>query len=399
LSEHLLATPEPAAIARTTLQEVGQLIRITAAWVLLLDGETEELVSIAAAGPSLTLKDNVGTNNFVAASLARNEAEICNDMPGSQIFKDPHSRRISLLCAPLKTEQRVLGVILLMGEPPINFTARDLKLLNTVALQAGPAIEMARLYQIAHVQGRMERELQMAYEVQASLIPAESPSIPEEGWEFAGRWRPARELSGDYYDFIPLGQGTYGLVIADVADKGMPSALFMVNTRSALRTAVDQANSPAAAISGANRLVSQEATDGLFVTLIYGQLNSRSGSLTYVNAGHNPALHYHANNGTLTNLPRTGMPLGILPGANYTQQDIQIQSGDTIILYTDGVTEAMNLVNEEFGMERLRAVIFDHYSDSAEAMATAIETAVNQFTNSAPPFDDFTLMIIRRQSH
>jgi serine phosphatase RsbU (regulator of sigma subunit) len=329
--------------------------------------------------------------------MARNEAEICNDIPGSQIFKDPHSRRIALLCAPLKTEQRVLGVILLMGELPISFTARDLKLLNTVALQAGPAIEIARLYQIALVQGRMERELQMAYEVQASLIPAESPSIPEEGWEFAGRWRPARELSGDYYDFIPLGQDSYGLVIADVADKGMPSALFMVNTRSAVRTAVDQANSPAAAISGANRLLSQEATDGLFVTLIYGHLNSRSGNLTYVNAGHNPALHYHADNETLTDLPRTGMPLGILITAGYTQQETQVLPGDTIILYTDGVTEAMNLADEEFGKDRLRAVILQHPHAPAEALATFIETAVNQFTASAPPFDDFTLMIIHRQ--
>ena len=397
-SEHLLATPEPAAIASTTLQEVGRLIRFTAAWVLLLDNDTQELGSIAGTDPSLTLKEDIGRDAFIAASLARYEAEIYNDVHDSQIFKDAHSRRIALLCAPLKTEQRALGVILLMGDPPINFTARHLKLLNTVALQAGPAIEMARLYQIALVQGRMERELQMAFEVQASLIPAESPSIPEEGWEFAGRWRPARELSGDYYDFIPLRQNTYGLVIADVADKGMPSALFMVNTRSAVRTAVHQADSPAAAISGANRLVSQEATDGLFVTLIYGQLNSRSGSLTYVNAGHNPALHYHGDNGTLTLLPRTGMPLGILATAGYTQQEIQIQPGDTIILYTDGVTEAMNLADEEFGLERLRAVILDHPSGSAEALAMAIETAVDQFAPSSPPFDDFTLMIIRRRS-
>jgi len=398
LSEHLLTKPDPETIANTTLQETDYLIRYTAAWVLLLDDETQEFRSIAAGGAPLDLNRSVGQNDFVAAVFARNEAEICNDGTGSQIVSNLQSERIALLCAPIKTEQRVLGVILLVGVPPISFAARDLKLLNTVALQAGPAIEIARLYQIAVIQGRMERELQMAYEVQASLIPAELPSIPEQEWGFAGRWRPARELSGDYYDFIPLGENTYGLVIADVADKGMPSALFMVNTRSAVRTAVDQISSTAAAISSANRLVSREAADGLFVTLFYGQLNSQTGSLTYVNAGHNPALHYHADSGTLTELSRTGMALGIVEDNDYTQKEILIQPGDALILYTDGVTEAINSANEEFGMGRLHNVILDHRSAPAEALATAIEAAVDKFTNSAPPFDDFTLMIVRRES-
>ena len=398
LSDHLLATPEPETIARTTLQEIGLLVNKKAAWVMLLDEETQESHTIAANGAAPVLKNSIAKNEFIAGILARNEAEICNAVPGSEIFSDhPQVQQYALLCAPLKTEQRALGLILLMRESPGSFTARDLKLLNSVALQAGPAIEMARLYKIAIIQGRMERELQMASEVQASLIPAQAPSISTPGWDFAGRWRPARELSGDYYDFIPLGEHKYGLVIADVADKGMSSALFMVNTRSAVRTAVDQTDSPIAAIATANKLVAREATDGLFVTLIYGELDTQTGSLIYVNAGHNPALHYHAADDGLSELPLSGIPLGILSANDYTQREIQIGRGDTLILYTDGVTEAMNVDFGEFGIERLRAVLLDNKNNSAGKMADAIESAVDQFTGSAPVFDDFTLMIVRRQ--
>jgi sigma-B regulation protein RsbU (phosphoserine phosphatase) len=396
LSEHLLSTPDPQAIAATTLSEAARLIQVSAAWLLLLDEDSAGLNLIATAGGPWSLDDCIGQEDLVVHVLATREAEIRNRVPTPNLPADYQTKKLALICAPLKTEQRVLGVILLAGAPPTFYTAHDLKLLNTVALQAAPAIEMARLYQIAHIQGRMERELQLAYDVQASLIPAELPSSPAAGWDFAGRWRPARELSGDYYDVIPEGGESLGLVIGDVADKGMPSALFMVHARSAVRAAVDQAGSPAAAISRANRLVAQESTDGLFVTLWYGRLNTLKGDLTYVNAGHNPPLLYQAASDKMSSLDRTGMPLGIISGASFAQSHVQLQPGDFVVLYTDGVTEAMDSEQAEFGMDRLLAVVSDNNNASAEELATAIETAVDEFTSSALPFDDFTLLIARR---
>jgi serine phosphatase RsbU (regulator of sigma subunit) len=396
LSEHLLSTPDPQAIAATTLQEAGRLIQTSAAWLLLLDEESGGLNMVATIDGPFSLDDCIGQEDLVAHVLASREGEIRNHVSAHRFPGDHQFTNLALICAPLKTEQRILGVILLGGAPPISYTAHDLKLLNTVALQAAPAIEMARLYQIAHIQGRMERELQLAYDVQASLIPAESPSSPAAGWEFAGRWRPARELSGDYYDVIPEDDPSLGLVIADVADKGMPSALFMVHTRSAVRAAVDHTCAPAEAIARANRLVAQESTDGLFVTLWYGRLNTQTGELTYVNAGHNPPIQYHAASGEWTLLSRTGIPLGILPGSPYTQEQTRLQPGDFVILYTDGVTESLNSDKTEFGLERLLGVIKQNHAASAEQLATAIETAVNRFATASRPSDDFTLLIARR---
>jgi sigma-B regulation protein RsbU (phosphoserine phosphatase) len=176
----------------------------------------------------------------------------------------------------------------------------------------------------------------------------------------------------------------------------MPSALFMVHTRSAVRTAVAHTRTPAAAIYQANQLVVQESTNGLFVTLMYGRLDTRTGQLIYVNAGHNPALHYQAASGQLIELTRTGLPLGILEETPYEQQTSQIQPGDFVVFYTDGVTEAMNETQEEFGLAQLMAVLTAQPTATAEAVALAVDTAVNQFVGATSPHDDFTLLIVKR---
>jgi len=362
---------------------------------VVLDESSNIQEIIGNSGVPLQLHNEAnGNDDLVAKVIGSREAEIRNEVAAHKIFQGGRFEKYALACAPLKTEQRVLGVILLAGLQPITYEAHHLKLLNTVALQAGPAIEMARLYQVAIEKGRMERELQLAYQVQASLIPEKIPEL--NSWEFAGRWRPARELSGDYYDFIYEENDHLGLVIGDVADKGLPSALFMVFTRSAVRTAVVQTTSPAEAIFQANRLVSRESTNGLFVTLMYARLIWQSGLLTYVNAGHNPALHYQKQSGQLTELKLTGLPLGIIDETPYEQRQIQIEPGDFIVFYTDGVTEAMNETNEEFGMDRLVKAIRSSVDLPAEDMANAIEAAVHDFTGIAPAFDDFTLLILRR---
>jgi len=395
LSERLISSPEPGTIAMMALEEATRLISATAGWVIVSDESSKDQKIIGNAGAPLILNQKAsGSDDLVAKVLAGREAEIRNDVAAHKLFQGGRFEKYALACAPLKTEQRVLGVMLLAGLQPITYEAHHLKLLNTVALQAGPAIEMARLYQVAIEKGRMERELQLGYQVQASLIPKKIPKL--ERWEFSGRWRPARELSGDYYDFIYEENDHLGLVIGDVADKGLPSALFMVFTRSAVRTAVVQTTSPAEAIYQANRLVEGESTNGLFVTLMYARLIWQSGLLTYVNAGHNPALHYHKQTDRLTELKLTGLPLGIIDKTPYEQRQVQIEPGDFIVFYTDGVTEAMSETNEEFGMERLVGVIRSSVDLPAEEIAVAIESAVRDFTGTAPAFDDFTLMILRR---
>jgi sigma-B regulation protein RsbU (phosphoserine phosphatase) len=301
----------------------------------------------------------------------------------------------SILCAPLKVKDRVTGVLYVDNRLQAGlFTHADLELLTAIAGSAAIAIENARLYLVAVEKGRMDRELEMARKVQTGLIPGGVPQLP--GWDFAARWLPAHEVAGDYYDFIPCGLGRPGLVIADVTDKGMAAALFMAFARSIVRANVCDAPSPSDGLARANRLICADSSKGLFITMFYGLLNSSMGILEYVNAGHNPPLFYQAGQNQLTLLKATGMPLGVEPDTKFGQRSIQLEPGDFILLYTDGVTEAFNAHEMEFGIERLQEAVLGLREASAEGILEGVVEAVKQCTNSAAPSDDITIMVVKR---
>lgn len=300
----------------------------------------------------------------------------------------------SILCVPLKIKEKVSGVIYVDNRIQANiFTEADLDLLNAIASSAAMAVENARLYQVAVEKGRMERELQMAYKVQTSLLPAEIPQVS--GWEFGARWQPAREVAGDYYDFIPCDGGKLGLVIADVTDKGMPAALFMAFTRSIVRANVSHPASPAEGISEANRLICVESHEGLFVTLFFALLDTKTGEVTYVNAGHNPPLFFSAVENRLSPLPSTGIPLGIDSDTPFEQRRIQLNRGDFILFYTDGVTEAIDTHEEEFGMPRLQRFALEHKHHSPTDILSALEREIENFTGSTALYDDTTIVVAK----
>jgi sigma-B regulation protein RsbU (phosphoserine phosphatase) len=296
---------------------------------------------------------------------------------------------------PLKVQDQVTGVIYVDNRLQAGiFTDDDLELLIAIASSAAIAIENARLYQIAVEKGRMERELQMAYKVQSSLIPEVIPQI--EGWEFAASWHPAREVSGDYYDFIVGQDGQLSLVIADVTDKGMPAALFMALTRSIVRASMDQANAPAEGITRANRLICADSTSSMPVTLFFGQLEPATGGLTYVNAGHNPPIYFNAAKDQFIDLARTGMFLGFDDDADFEQATIMLAPGDFIVSYTDGVPDTINANKETFGMERFQAIIHADRNAAAAELLTAIEDSIQEFIGSTAPYDDLTILITKR---
>jgi sigma-B regulation protein RsbU (phosphoserine phosphatase) len=278
------------------------------------------------------------------------------------------------------------------------FSQGDLELLSTIASSAAIAIENARLYQVAVERGRLERELQMAREVQASLLPHETPQIP--GWEFAARWQPAREVAGDYYDFFSLEGGRLGLLIADVSGKGMPAALFMALTRSTVRASVGYTPSPAEGIALANRLICADSTGGTFVTLFYALLDPATGEMSYVNAGHNPPLlcrgSAHIESAQLAELTRTGMALGVVADTSFEQHTVQLEHGDCVLLYTDGVTEAMDAQEQVFGDERLRRVLLAQRHAPVADVIGALEGALQGYVGDSLPFDDITIVAVRR---
>jgi serine phosphatase RsbU (regulator of sigma subunit) len=281
-------------------------------------------------------------------------------------------------------------------------TIRDLSDKNRQLTEAYHALQAAQAGIIQ--KEKLEHELRVARDVQASLLPQAVPTLP--GWEFAASWLPARQVSGDFYDFIPpvsagaAGQlaceGCWGLVIADVSDKGMPAALFMALTRSIVRASVVGPGSPVELIAQANRLVCADAAQGMFVTLFYGLLDPAAASLTYVNAGHDPPWHFQAASGQWTELTPTGMALGFFDGAPFAQRTVPVEPGDTLVLFTDGITDAESPERERFGRDRLGQVFQERRGQSAAELAAAIITAHRQFCGDAPLFDDVTLVVVRR---
>lgn len=330
----------------------------------------------------------------------------------------------SILCVPLKTQDRITGVIYVDNRLQAGiFGSPDLELLTAIASNASISIENARLYQVAVEQGRLERELQVAREVQASLLPRETPQVA--GWEFAARWKPARQVSGDFYDFLPLDDGRLGLVLGDVSDKGMPAALFMALTRSIIRASLGHAPSPAEAITRANRLICADSSGGMFVTLFCAVLNPETGKFTYVNAGHNPPLlcqvstlirqysdaqypdaqypdaqypdtQAEAEGQSPLKLTLTGMALGVLDDAPYEQRTVVLSPGDFALLYTDGVTDAMGPTEQAFGMEQLERTVLEHGNASAVEILDTLENRLDDHTIGSAQFDDIAVMIAKR---
>jgi sigma-B regulation protein RsbU (phosphoserine phosphatase) len=303
----------------------------------------------------------------------------------------------SILCVPLSAKGRVLGVVYVDNRLQAGlFGQSDLELLTSIASSAAIAIENARLYQVAIEKGRMERELQMAYELQAGLLPGQPP--PLAGWEFAACWLPARQVAGDYYDLFLLADGSLALVIADVCDKGMPAALFMALSRSIVRASLDGAPSPAEGLARANRLIHADAANGMFVTLFCARFEPDVGQINYANAGHDaPLLSRGSGDGSpFTPLLPTGPALGLFPDATFEQGTVHLDPGDLILFYTDGVTDATNAQAEHFGKQRLERLLRENQQRGAPQLIAALESAVQAFAGGEAPFDDVTIMAARR---
>lgn len=246
---------------------------------------------------------------------------------------------------------------------------------------------------------RKNTELAIAAQIQQSFLPDSIAQI--EGYAIAARSVMAKEVGGDFFDVIPLevvplGKGQLGIMIADVSGKGIPAALFMALSRIVVRVnATWYGRRPAAAIRDANAIIANDAKSGMFVTLFYGFLDSAERTLTYVNAGHNPPIHFRAVDGTLSELAATGIAMGVLPDAAYTQESVQMLPGDVLVLYTDGITEAENADLEMFGTGRLERIILASNQLPADGLIEEILTAVRSFTGDHPQSDDITLMVIR----
>jgi serine phosphatase RsbU (regulator of sigma subunit) len=268
----------------------------------------------------------------------------------------------------------------------------QLPALQSLAAQIASAIHRVETYQQRIASEKMTRELEIAGEIQATFLPRDRPRLP--GWEIAATLIPARQTSGDFYDFVELDNGRTGFVVADVADKGTGAALYMALSRTLLRTyAMQFPAEPARALQAVNERILADTHSDQFVTVFYGVLEVETGLLTYANAGHNPALVVGTQ---AAQLGITGIPLGMFPDQSWRQRQFQLEPGDVLVMYTDGVTEAMNGRQEEFGDQRLQQLTTERAAQPVGQIQAAIQQAVQTFAGEAPQADDITLLLVQR---
>ena len=301
----------------------------------------------------------------------------------------------SMLAVPLQTDDRVIGLIYLDSPHFIKeFTKEDLSLLTVMANVAAIRIEHTRLAEVEQTERLHAKELEQASEIQRNLLPVTAPEVA--GVDLAGYNAACRGVGGDYYDFLPYPDGRVALLVGDVAGKGMPAALLMSSLQARVQVLFDEPTNLAALVTRLNRIISSNCPSNRFITFFIGVLDPKTGELTYVNAGHNPPLVAHAD-GSVEKLEGTGLILGILPMATYQQGVCRLDPGDAVLLFSDGVTEAVRPnADEEFGEEQLAQVLAGLRDQTAESIITAINQKVDDFTGGAPPADDITLVVAKR---
>lgn len=265
---------------------------------------------------------------------------------------------------------------------------------KTIAAQIASALHSAKIHARTVEHEKITRELELAGQIQASFLPHDTPNV--QGFQFAATLEPARETAGDFYDFIALTNDQLGIVIADVADKGMGAALYMALSRSLIRTfASENPTNPEQVFAAVNRRILSDTRAGLFITSFYAILDPIDGTLTYCNAGHIPPyLIRNRKDGGVQYLAKTGMVLGIVDEATWEQHVVQLDVGDVLLLYTDGVTDAQNAEKELFGEKRLLEVIQANMGRSAGDIQKALIRQVHEFVGGSPQFDDITMIVI-----
>lgn len=301
----------------------------------------------------------------------------------------------SVLAVPLSVnENEVFGIV--YADSPTTqttFTEEHLNILTTLASVASIRVENARLTEERMERERMERELELATEIQQRFQPAAPPVM--DGYEFQGISFSCYEIGGDYYDFIPQQEGRMIIALGDVSGKGTAAALLMSSLHASIHAQVVANTTLQKTVEAINKYLAENTPSNRFITLFIAELDPATGAVKYINAGHNPPLIGHAD-GTVEQLESGGFPLGILPQAQFEVGETQLNSGESLVIYSDGVTEANNPAEEEFGIDRLVQVISKNIAASASGLRDKVESALSAFTQTAPANDDITLVIVKK---
>jgi sigma-B regulation protein RsbU (phosphoserine phosphatase) len=300
----------------------------------------------------------------------------------------------SLVCVPLIVKSELIGVLTLFNKRGGGgFTEEDQRLLAIIAAQSAQIVENARLYEEEQALLRMQEEVRFALEIQLDLLPKEAPQIP--GYDIAGISIPAQVVGGDYFDFIPIEGNGLAVCLGDISGKGLPAALLMSNLQATIRGQSFLGPSPRECIKRSNKLLFRSTDPGKFATLFYGVLNFEKHELFYCNAGHDRPFLL-AESKDPTRLDVGGIVLSCMEEFSYEEATIPFNPGDSLVVFSDGITEARNEVGEEYGEERLAAFLQDSLGEPAAAMIDRVIEAVRRHAGDSPQTDDMTLVVIKR---
>ena len=322
---------------------------------------------------------------------------LINDLENDPRFKLMLSEEFpmhSLLSVPLNVKGKMIGLLTVFNKKTsIGFTNNDQRLLGIIAAQSAQIIENARLYIKEQALMRLQEEMRLAYEIQIDLLPKFQPKVT--GYQIAGKSIPAKDVGGDYFDFISIDENRLAFCLADISGKGIPAAILMANLQASLRGQAKLDRPCKDCVSFTSDILFHNTAPNKFATLFYGILNSDTHKITYCNAGHNEPFLFYIDN-KFKKLSVGGLVVGIVSSYPFEEATIPILPGELLVLFSDGITEAMNSNEEEFNEERLKEVIITNKSKSPERLIEIILNEVQNFTDNVEQMDDMTIVVIKR---
>jgi sigma-B regulation protein RsbU (phosphoserine phosphatase) len=402
--------------AITSILDLGQVLkRLTQTFLddMFVNTASIMLLHPASAEYKVYLADGEGKQE-VEGKVFRSDQPLVKiveaekrELTKYDVLEDPRYRDVSQACVkdledvrsslvvPLVYQEKVIGLLNLgekkSGKP---YNRQDIDLLHAVANQGAVAIENARLFQENLEKQRMEEELNIARDLQMSMLPSVCPQI--EGFTIAATSIPAKEVGGDFFDFVEMGKDKLGLVVGDVTGKSVSGALVMAASRSVFRMLSEEKATVGDIMIRANKRIKKDIKSGMFVALLYAVLDGRNRILSFCSAGQTQPIYFSSKTGEARLQETLGdkFPLGILVEADYQETQVRLEPGDRLVFYTDGIVEAMNANREMFGFDRLLQVVREARSMNADSLLKEITNRVNEFCGGASQSDDLTAIVV-----
>jgi phosphoserine phosphatase RsbU/P len=368
--------------------------------LMLMEGTPVDLVPkvVRIVNPDLRYQNIQVSRSILRQALARNSSILLSDAQEDTFFKDQasvvRSNVRSAMCIPMWNNQEIIGIVYADRASLVSpFSEDDLKLLTLLANVAAVKIENVKLFEQALEKCRLDREMAVAAQIQRNFLPRENPSVP--GFEICGRNRGCYQIGGDYYDFIPIDEARLGIAVADVSGCGVGPSLLMASLRASLHAEAGPRTGLRELAAKLNNFVHKSSESHTFITFVFATLDTRTGEMTYVNAGHNPPILLEKSGG-LRRLDSTGLALGMFPDVRYESGTVRIEPGDLVCFFTDGITEGRNGANEEYGESRLIARLRNGSDLPVDTIMNGTFDDLKAFTDCVEPCDDMTLVLVRR---